>query len=77
LENLIERAVLSTTSEFIQPHDLKLDEIGETIDSGDERAQLMHCIVENKYNLKKTAEFLGVSRTTLYRKLHRHGIQAR
>lgn len=78
LENVIERAVLNTTSEYVEVDDLLQDDEPFELDhQADEKQKLLESIVNNKYNLRKAASVLGVSRTTLYRRLHRHGIQAR
>jgi DNA-binding NtrC family response regulator len=78
LENIVERAIIAGSAEGLGSEELRLG-MSELASDGteNERARLLRIIVENKYNLRKAASQLGLSRTTLYRKLHRYGIHAR
>ena len=40
----------------------------------DEPATLQDLLLKNKYNISQTAKELGMSRQTLYRKLHKYGL---
>jgi transcriptional regulator of acetoin/glycerol metabolism len=40
-----------------------------------EREALLRCIEQHRGNMTVVAAHLGISRNTLYRKIHRHGIQ--
>jgi DNA-binding NtrC family response regulator len=78
LENLIEQAVVRTESETITLKDL--DTGAASPDAGpsnEERDLLLKSIADNKFNVRRSATELGVSRTTIYRMLHRNGIRAR
>jgi transcriptional regulator of acetoin/glycerol metabolism len=39
-----------------------------------ERTALLHALAQKGGNITRTAEALGLSRNTLYRKIHKHGI---
>ena len=44
------------------------------VDVGDERAVLVALLQKHRNNRCRAARDLGVSRMTLYKKLHKHGI---
>jgi transcriptional regulator with PAS, ATPase and Fis domain len=81
LENVINRAVIVANMERITPSDLNLvpllegvstahrDSQGRAISLDEsEKITIQNMLREKKGNLKKTAEALGISRTTLYTK---------
>lgn len=87
LENVIERAIILTTGEMIEPSDLVLDYAGggpgESY-TGDafarlslsdiEKIHIERILKENEYNKKKAAEVLGISLRTLYTKIYDYQI---
>ena len=42
-----------------------------------EKAMIERCLVHASGNLTRAPEALGISRTALYRRLQKHGIEAR
>ncbi|HKK42071.1 MAG TPA: sigma 54-interacting transcriptional regulator, partial [Bacteroidales bacterium] len=86
LKNLVERTVLLTTGETIKAADLimaagknvnteKQNSSKGTLDDM-ERSMIVRLIEECGGNLSKASEKLGISRTTLYRKMDKYNIQA-
>ena len=51
--------------------------VGATSLDGAERTTLLEALESNQFNLSLAAKRLGVSRTTLYNKIRKHGIQIR
>jgi transcriptional regulator with PAS, ATPase and Fis domain len=88
LENVINRAVIVASMERITPADLNLVPLLESapMNSGvdlqgraisldeSEKITIQNMLREKKGNLKKTAEALGISRTTLYTKARKFGL---
>ncbi len=88
LENVIERAVLFETTEFLQPDSLSLQipsvRSAEAIDStasvsnvivpldAVERRAIIHALKVMGNNVTKAAEALGIDRTTFHRKLNKY-----
>ncbi|WP_306598687.1 sigma-54-dependent Fis family transcriptional regulator [Geothrix sp. 21YS21S-2] len=60
------------TGIHIQGDALRVPSLG-----GAERAALLEALESNQFNLSMAAKRLGVSRTTLYSKIRKHGIQIR
>ena len=87
LEHTIERGVALATSSILDktsilflPEDEKhwLPEIeSETLNSlkNNEKAQIIKTLKENKWNYSKSAEELGISRTTLWRRMKEYGLK--
>jgi DNA-binding NtrC family response regulator len=87
LEHTIERGVvladssiLDKTSILFLPEDEKhwLPEIeSETLNSlkNNEKAQIIKTLEKNKWNYTKSAEELGISRTTLWRRMKEYGLR--
>ncbi len=92
LENVIERAInlLDSESLIIEPKHLpksivknkykntfheerKLSEIIENV----EKRTIERCLKENKWNKKKVAKILGISRANLYNKIEKYNIEER
>jgi DNA-binding NtrC family response regulator len=83
LDHAMERAVLMTTGELLDPDDpglrssapgapVRLDQM--TLDEI-ERHVLQRALHQHQGNVNLTAEHLGLSRSALYRRLSRHGLQ--
>ena len=88
LENVIERAVLFETTEFLQPDSLSLQipsvRSAEAIDSSAsvsnvivpldavERRAIIHALKVMGNNVTKAAEALGIDRVTFHRKLNKY-----
>ncbi len=85
LENAIERAVVLTKNSFVQAEDLALSTHGLAKDKGislpskslwEVESYLIKSVLgETDWNLKKAAQILQISRTTLYSKINKHKIQ--
>ncbi|MFA7361236.1 MAG: sigma-54 dependent transcriptional regulator [Candidatus Kapaibacterium sp.] len=84
LENTIERAIVMGKGNLIQLDDLNLESNGDTygieLDAlgsleDVERKYIIKVLVENKWNISKCAEILGVERVTLYNKINKYGLR--
>ncbi len=79
LRNVIDSAVVMAANESISPLDLGLHDIDESpieslkIDEWEKRL-ILEAMKKSKGNIPLAAEFLGISRATLYRKFETHGI---
>lgn len=81
MENKIERAVILCENNRITVSDLDLDEITVYDENPDdiqlstvERATVEKALLKNNNNISKTAEELGLSRGSLYRRLEKYNI---
>ncbi|MDH7516454.1 MAG: sigma-54 dependent transcriptional regulator, partial [Bacteroidota bacterium] len=87
LENVVERAIILTNSDVIEPHDIMLDyagvadrgaaspsEIGKMSLSEMESIHIERVLKEQNYNKKAAAEILGISLRTLYTKIYEYKI---
>ena len=87
LENVIERAIILTTGDVIEPQDLVLEYAssgkGETVSTDSfarlslsdiEKIHIERILKENDYSKKKAAEVLGISLRTLYTKIYDYQI---
>lgn len=82
MENRIERAVILCENNTITAADLDL-EIVTTFDentddfqlSDIEKTAIEKVLVKNEYNISKSAEELGLSRASLYRRMEKYGIE--
>ena len=81
LENAIERAVVVAKERTIRPEDLpifrqefiappKANSLKEI-----EKTHITRVLEENQWNISKSAELLGIDRSTLYSKIKRYSIQ--
>lgn len=81
MENKIERAVILCENNRITVSDLDLDEITTYDENPDdiqlstvEKATVEKALLKNNNNISKTAEELGLSRGSLYRRLEKYNI---
>ncbi len=81
LENVIERAVVICKNNEIVPDDLSEvikkssnDTIPRTLDES-EKQHVTRILNENNWNIKKSAEELGIDRATLYNKIKKYEIE--
>jgi DNA-binding NtrC family response regulator len=81
LENAIERAVVVGKNRWIRRRDLPFFTTESDICAPDsslrsvEQAHIIRILDEQHWNIKKSAEILGIDRSTLYAKMKRYGIQ--
>jgi len=82
MENRIERAVILCENNCIKTSDLDLENITsfeENIDdfqlSDIEKITIEKALLKNDYNISKSAEDLGLSRASLYRRMEKYGIE--
>ena len=81
LENAIERAVVVGKERRILPGDLPIfnpEHICFPSDSslkGVERGHIVRILEDNQWNISKSAEMLGIDRSTLYSKIRRYDIR--
>ena len=87
LENMVQRAVLLAKGALIEPHDLPpmlasdahSQPVGGTLKEAleaPERQIILSCLEENGWNRHRTADQLGINRTTLYKKMKRLGLES-
>jgi DNA-binding NtrC family response regulator len=84
LRNVLERAVLLTEAEILEPDDLGFDFDGARRDSRPsggvvtlreaERQMIERALREERGHVARAAERLGISRSSLYQRIARHGI---
>jgi DNA-binding NtrC family response regulator len=80
LENAIERAVVVGKSRSIQPQDLPIFGSTQTKEHQDqslreiEKEHISSVLEQTNWNIKKSAETLGIDRSTLYHKIKRYGL---
>jgi len=90
LENCVERGILLTRGAYITPDELPAVIVASAEDSptegkggttlrevltGEEKRTIRAALLENKGNRGATARQLGINRTTLYKKMRRHGLE--
>lgn len=90
LQNVVERAILLTRSEYISLADLPPtlrqeatplavnSEIRQTLKEAleePERQIILRVLKKNNFNRNETAEWLGINRTTLYKKMKKLGLE--
>lgn len=83
LENTIERAMVITKGDVIQPEDIQLQALGANHPSpavdksleAVERAHILRILNETGWNIQRSAQILGIDRTTLYNKIKKYGLQ--
>ena len=80
LTNAVERAVLRAQGDTIEVRDLGIPEDGEIPSfetmtlSAMERVLIQKALKRHDGNVSRAARSLGLSRSALYRRLHRHGL---
>lgn len=80
LENAIERAVVVGKSRSIQPQDLPIFSSTQSKEHQDqslreiEKEHISSVLEQTNWNIKKSAETLGIDRSTLYHKIKRYGL---
>jgi DNA-binding NtrC family response regulator len=82
MENKIERAVILCENNVIKASDLDLESIISFEENPDdfqlsdiEKATIEKVLSKNEYNISKSAEELGLSRASLYRRIEKYGIE--
>lgn len=80
LENVIERAMVITKGELITPEDLFLPTSGKAEENplsleAVEKAHILKVLNETGWNIHRSAQILGIDRTTLYHKIRRYGLK--
>lgn len=84
LENTIERAIVIGKGNTIQLEDLSLESNGDSYGFEEdatgsledvEKKYIIKVLGENKWNISKCAEILGVERITLYNKINKYGLR--
>ena len=81
MENRIERAIILCENNSISASDLDLDEITSYDKSNDdlqlsdiEKNTIEKVLAKNNQNISKSAEELGLSRASLYRRMEKYNI---
>jgi DNA-binding NtrC family response regulator len=81
LENKLERAIILCENNLIRPADLDLDFVPTDLMNNDqptleslEKQSIEKALIKNEYNISKTAEELGLSRASLYRRIEKFKI---
>ena len=81
LQHTVERAVIMTDNAFLQPDDFFLSKPQRQQDTLPnlnlreiERQAIQKAVIKHQGNMSKAARELGLGRTTLYRKMAKHGI---
>lgn len=82
LENTVEYAVVMCRGDTVQVGDLppriysrKEKILGTYLLSENEKQIILEVLEKTKYNIKRAAELLGISRTTLYSKMEKHALK--
>lgn len=83
LQHAVERAVIMSESNILQPHDFFLSQMDETGDGGEsesfnleetERMLIRKVIDKHGGNISKAAKELGLTRASLYRRIEKYGL---
>ena len=81
LENVIERAVILSDTDFIRPEDISISQVpdkeeGKLSSLDDvERSYIQKVLKETGWNQSKASQILGIDRKTLYLKLKKYDIK--
>ena len=77
LRNAVKVAIVLSADDIVRPEHLPpAIATGVASAPGDERGALLASIEHHRWNLSAVARRLGISRRTLYRRMHRLGILA-
>jgi DNA-binding NtrC family response regulator len=84
LRHAIERAIIMTSGNLVEPGDLQLIETGSmaaptpipTVMNLDqmERDTIHRALVKHGFNISRAAKELGLTRASLYRRMEKHGL---
>jgi two-component system, NtrC family, response regulator HydG len=81
LQHIIERAIILSESNILKPDDFLIERLGIRTKVSDvlnmeevERQTILNGLERNRRNMTRTAEELGMARTTLYRKMKKYDI---
>ena len=83
LQHVIERAVIMTESEWLNPNDLQMRILNKTSDDLDldnydlekvEKTIIIKVMKMHQGNISKAASELGLTRTSLYRRMEKYGL---
>ncbi len=83
LQNILERAVILSENELLQPEDFALNEIDANANDLSfnsynldhvEKTVLIKVLEKHSGNISQAAKELGLTRTSLYRRLEKHGL---
>ncbi len=82
LENVIERAMVIARGNAITPEDIQLPSLGpsqvpeqdKTLEAV-EKAHIQRILNETNWNIQRSAQILGIDRTTLYNKIKKYGLK--
>lgn len=87
LENAVERALVLSKGDFIRPSDLPADLLVQECGSRGsrqstnldnvERDHVRSILEQCEWNKYRAAKLMGISRSTLYSKIRKHGLEAR
>ena len=83
LQHVIERAVIMSESDWINPEDLQLkilNKVSEEVDLDNyeldkvEKSVILKVMKMHQGNISKAAAELGLTRTSLYRRMEKYGL---
>lgn len=77
LENILERAVVSSESDVIPASEIRFDQEGPRVEGSITSEQLVAVLDRCRWNKSRAAKELGRSRRQIYRLLERHGLAGR
>ncbi len=81
LRNVIERAMVIAKGKMISEGDINIPSLDEKIPYSNksleevEKAHIRFVLEENRWNIMKSAQILGIDRVTLYKKIKKYGLK--
>jgi len=83
LENTIERAMVITKGKAITPEDIEIPSLQKNFPTEEsektleavERAHILRVLNETDWNIQRSAQILGIDRTTLYNKIKKYNLK--